>query len=134
MEQRIYQSENIEEIFLDRHGREFLTINEDNLVLPPKAETRGDVLLSAHKTINGKRQSIYGTPEDNFEIIGLIWQIIDQYKPDSLSNSANVALKMMGMKFGRIIANPYDLDSHRDLCGYDGILTDMVKAQDKEKD
>lgn len=96
--------------------------------------TRGDILLDAHKTINGKRQDVYGKPENNFEIIGLIWQVIDQYKPDDLSNSANVALKMMGMKFARIISNPYDLDSHRDLCGYDGILTDMVQAKDKEKD
>jgi hypothetical protein len=96
--------------------------------------TRGDILLSAHKTINGKRQDVYGKPENNFEIIGLIWQIIDQYKPDSLSNAANVALKMMGMKFARLISNPYDLDSHRDLCGYDGILSDMVQAKDKDKD
>lgn len=96
--------------------------------------TRGDILLSAHKTINGKRQNVYGKPENNFEIIGLIWQIIDQFKPDDLSNSANVALKMAGMKFARIISNPYDLDSHRDLCGYDGILSDMVQAKDKEKD
>lgn len=100
----------------------------------PKPATRGDILLSAHKTINGKRQDVYGKPENNFEIIGLLWQIIDQFKPDNLSNGANVALKMMGMKFARIISNPYDLDSHRDLCGYDGILSDMVSARDKEKD
>lgn len=100
----------------------------------PISVTRGDILLSAHRTINGKRQDVYGKPENNFEIIGLIWQVIDQYKPDSLSNGANVALKMMGMKFARIISNPYDLDSHRDLCGYDGILSDMVYAKDKDKD
>lgn len=108
-----------------------------NTKITPPVEplpTRGDILLDAHKTINGRRQDVYGRPENNFEIIGLIWQIIDQFKPDDLSNAANVALKMMGLKFGRLISNPYDLDSHRDLCGYDGIFADIVNAKDKEKD
>lgn len=114
--------------------KKFFSSTEDCQTAAKEQPTRGDVLLSAHKTINGKRQDVYGRPENNFEIIGLIWQVIDQYKPDSLSNGANVALKMMGMKFARIISNPYDLDSHRDLCGYDGILADMVRAKDKDKD
>ena len=100
--------------------------------MPPT--TRGDVLLEAHKIINGKRQTVYGTPENNFEIIGMLWQIVDQFKPDDLPNTADVALKMAAMKMGRLIANPYDKDSARDLCGYCGILTDIVNAEDKEKD
>lgn len=97
-------------------------------------KSRGDVLLSAHKVINGQRQNVYGRAEDNFEVIGLIWQVMDQFKPDTLPNAANVALKMMGMKLGRIIANPYDLDSARDLCGYAGLMTDILNAHDLEKE
>lgn len=109
---------------------------EDDKPISEKAPsaTRGDILLDAHKTINGRRQDVYGKPEDSFECIGLLWQIIDSHKPDDLSNSANVALKMMGMKFARLIANPYDLDSIRDLCGYAGIFADMTNAKDKEKE
>ena len=44
------------------------------------------------------------------------------------------AYVLRAMKLGRIIANPADRDSIRDLCGYAGILCDMVGAQDKEKE
>lgn len=95
---------------------------------------RGKVLPEAYQTINGKRQDAYGNPEDSFEVIGMIWQIIDQFQPDELPNSARVALKMMGLKMARLIKNPYDRDNARDLCGYTGLFVDQIEAKDVEKD
>ena len=40
----------------------------------PKQKTRGDILLEAHKVINGDRQDQYGNPEDSFELISDLWE------------------------------------------------------------
>ena len=36
---------------------------------------RGSVLIEAHKTINGERQNVYGSPEDSFALIADYWNV-----------------------------------------------------------
>ena len=37
--------------------------------------TRSELLQIAEKTVNGDREQDYGSPENNFETIGLMWSV-----------------------------------------------------------
>ena len=89
---------------------------------------RGDVLLEAHKIINGERQDTYGNPEDCFELIADYWTIylLSTHSFKSDLTPKDVALMMTLFKIARIVGSS-DRDSFRDAAGYLGLAEDMCE-------
>lgn len=97
------------------------------------AKSRGSVLLEAHKTINGARRDVYGSPEDSFALIAEYWNTYTASKVTECAvvtlNAKDVAMMMTLFKIARE-ANQHARDSVRDAAGYLGIYADM---QDESK-
>ena len=94
---------------------------------------RGSVLIEAHKTINGERQDVYGSPEDSFKLIADYWttylrSTIEKDKRSYFTPS-DVAMMMTLFKIARE-ANQHKRDNCIDAVGYLGIYADM---QDGDK-
>jgi len=99
---------------------------------------RGQVLLDAHKIINGERQNVYGNPEDSFALIARYWQTYLAVRVDEIERersdggctkffeitASDVALMMVLFKIARE-ANQHKLDNIVDASGYLGIYGDM---------
>jgi hypothetical protein len=91
---------------------------------------RGDVLLKAHKVINGERRDQYGAPEDSFPVIAEMWR---QYlmarngRKDLKLIDEDVAVMMLLLKIARA-ANGYQDDTWLDAAGYLGIGEDLAAA------
>lgn len=85
--------------------------------------TRSEILEAAHTCISGNRAFDYGTPENNFETIGLLWgtYLRAAYPKINLAingiSAKDVALMMALLKVARAAtgSNP---DSYVDLAGY----------------
>lgn len=86
---------------------------------------RSEVLAAAEKCVCGKRQEDYGTPEDNFTTIGLLWGVylraahpeIAKVLPINGIEAKDVAIMMALLKVARI-AKGSSPDSFVDLAGY----------------
>lgn len=100
------------------------------------ASQRGQVLLDAHKVINGERQNVYGSPEDSFALIARYWQtylesagvvVIKDTQPRSLA-AEDVALMMTLFKIARE-ANQHKADNIVDAAGYLGIYGSMQESK-----
>ena len=76
--------------------------------------TREAYLDKAKQCICGKRQEEYGTPEDNFNVIGLYWSAYLGRK----ITARDVANMMCLFKLGRITSGKGTEDSYVDLIGY----------------
>ena len=86
-------------------------------------DTRGNVLIEAHKIVNGERQDQYGNPENNFNRIASYWSA---YK-GVVFNAHDVAMMMALLKVARIQSGSATGDSYKDLCGYVALAADMGK-------
>lgn len=87
---------------------------------------RKTILENAIECVCKSRENEYGTPENNFELIGLFWGLYlkDKY-PDKLSQFArngisaeDVAIMMALLKIARITKGNFKEDSYIDCCGY----------------
>jgi hypothetical protein len=63
-----------------------------------------------------ERGADYGHPSINFRFIARLWAIIDD--ADWLTPEEDVALRMLAVKFARLIQTPAHNDSIEDLAGY----------------
>ena len=91
---------------------------------------RGQVLLEAHKIINGDRQQSYGNPEDTHQIIADLWNgyldgLARTYEGDGIGTmcyprleNTDVAHMMVLFKIARQINGAGKRDSVVDACGY----------------
>lgn len=95
---------------------------------------RGQVLLDAHKIINGDRQQSYGNPEDTHGIIADLWNgylraaARTQGKDIShlpIIRQEDAALLMVLFKIGRELNGAGVRDSAVDAAGYLGIYASM---------
>ena len=75
---------------------------------------RGTILDTAKNMVCGKRETDYGTPEDNFQRIAELWSAYKHvdYTP------VDVAMMMALLKIGRIATGTATEDSFIDLAGY----------------
>lgn len=99
---------------------------------------RSEILAEAEKCVCGKREQEYGTPEDNFTTIGLLWSVylraahpdLQKVLPINGINAKDVATMMALLKVARIAAGSSQ-DSFIDLAGYAAcageIATQMLK-------
>lgn len=86
---------------------------------------RPEILDAAKKCVCGQREQDYGTPENNFETIGLLWGIyLNAAHPEGLKmfpvngiTPKDVAAMMALLKIARI-ATGNNPDSFIDLAGY----------------
>lgn len=76
--------------------------------------TRAEILHEAEVCVCGKRQEDYGSPEDNFKLIGDLWSA---YTGADIS-AKDVAVMMALLKIARIKTGIGTMDSFVDLAGY----------------
>lgn len=97
-----------------------------------KKGNRGSVLLEAHKTINGERQDVYGSPEDSFALIAKYWTTYLRSTIEAQKRSyfmpSDVAMMMALFKIARE-ANQHKRDNLVDCAGYLGIYADMQEVE-----
>lgn len=85
--------------------------------------TRADILHAAEKCVCGQREQDYGTPEDNFETIAVLWETylrracVDEAGGVYI-DATDVAAMMALLKIARIAAGGGKADSWIDLAGY----------------
>ena len=87
--------------------------------------TRKEILDAAAECVCGQREQDYGTPENNFETIGLLWGVYLRAAHPELTKvmavnhitSKDVAAMMGLLKVARI-ATGKSVDSFVDLAGY----------------
>lgn len=85
--------------------------------------TRADILHAAEKCVCGKRETDYGTPEDNFKAIAELWNVyLDRISVGKYGNTIvdekDVAVMMALLKIARIARGGGKADSWIDLAGY----------------
>lgn len=100
---------------------------------------RGQVLLEAHKIINGDRQQSYGNPEDTHQVIADLWNgyleaLLSAYDypigPWPTLESKDVALMMVLFKIGRELNGAGCKDNMVDAAGYIALAADMNEEQE----
>ena len=99
---------------------------------------RGNVLLEAHKIINGDRQQSYGNPDDTHGVIADLWNgylqamlSANDYPvgPWPTLEPKDVALMMVLFKIGRELNGAGSADNLIDAAGYIALAADMNKEQ-----
>lgn len=75
---------------------------------------RADILNTANKIVNGERQEDYGSPEDNFTKIGVLWST---YLGVAIT-AEDVAAMMILLKTARISPGQTKIDNWVDIAGY----------------
>ena len=97
------------------------------------SNTRAYVLREAERCVCGHREQDYGSPEDNFKIIALLWSAYLDYPVNSL----DVAMMMSLLKVARIRTGNGTMDSFIDLAGYaacGGEIQDVMNKDVMNKD
>ena len=87
--------------------------------------TRPEILEAARVCVRGEREHDYGTPEDNFTTIGLLWGVyLNAAHPEYMKafpfngiTAKDVATMMALLKVARI-ATGSSPDSFVDIAGY----------------
>ena len=88
--------------------------------------TRKETLEKAIECVCGQRELDYGSPENNFETIGLMWGVYlkaahPEYTksfPINIIGAKDVAMMMALLKIARICTGTGIEDSFVDLAGY----------------
>lgn len=75
---------------------------------------RTEILQWADDLINGERDAVYGTPQENFERTAALWSVILQQKVYPQQVGVMLAL----LKISRLVNSPDHLDSYIDAAGY----------------
>ena len=98
---------------------------------------RGNVLLEAHKIINGDRRQSYGDPEDTHGVIAELWNGYMRAKNATIWGAdaepmrlpqlepKDVALMMVLFKIGRELNGAGCKDNLVDSAGYIALAADM---------
>lgn len=80
--------------------------------------TRHDILNKTDQIVNGNREEDYGSPENNFKTIAIMWNAyLHALKKASLEPS-DVAAMMALLKIARISTGNGKDDNWIDLAGY----------------
>ncbi len=101
---------------------------------------RSDVLNEAFECVCCTREKTYGTPEENFNTVGLLWAVYLRaahpelaYKlPINGINAKDVAVMMSLFKVARI-ATGSSADNFIDLAGYAALAGEIATQQPEQK-
>ena len=101
--------------------------------------TRKEILDTAEKMVNGDRQDDYGTPEQNFERIAMLWT--HYLGPNRLNvgiTPVDVAAMLALLKIARVASGHGKSDNWIDLAGYAAcggeLQSAMMGAATQEED
>lgn len=88
---------------------------------------RYQVLATAEAAIKD-REGSYGSPQENFERIAALWNVILAAKlgKEHEISAADVAMMMVSIKLARLIETPDHFDSAVDLAGYAALLQEIA--------
>lgn len=101
--------------------------------------TRPEILNAAKKCVCGEREQDYGTPENNFETIGLLWAIYlraaypkyAKVMPINGISAKDAGAMMALLKLARI-ATGSSADSFVDLAGYAACAGEIATQHEAE--
>ena len=100
---------------------------------------RDEILEAARKCVCGEREQDYGTPENNFETIGLLWGVYLRAAYPELVKGAGVNFitskdvgVMMALLKAAHIATGTSPDSFVDLAGY-AACAGEITTEDKHQ-
>ena len=99
---------------------------------------RAEILECARVCVCDEREQVYGTPEDNFTTIGLLWSVYLRAAHPELraAMEANgitpkdVAIMMALLKPARIATGSSE-DSYVDLAGYAALAGEISTAEER---
>lgn len=81
--------------------------------------TRKEILETAEKMVNGDRQDDYGTPEQNFERIAMLWtHYLGSDRLNAGITPVDVAAMLALLKIARVASGHGKSDNWVDLAGY----------------
>ena len=95
-----------------------LTLNKTN---------RYQILAAAEVSVKTK-ETAYGTPQQNFDRIAALWNVIlyDKLGRGHKISASDVAMMMVAIKLARLIETPDHKDSAIDLAGYAALLGEIA--------
>ena len=80
---------------------------------------RKEVLETAIKTVCTDREGQYGSPEDNFKFIAILWnEYLAHHNGGGKLTGSDVAIMMALLKIARITTGIHKDDNYVDLAGY----------------
>ncbi|MBO7275492.1 MAG: hypothetical protein J6V15_03875 [Clostridia bacterium] len=93
---------------------------------------RDEILAAAQKCVSGDREQDYGSPENNFARIALLWMVYlhDRLKADILPQ--DVAAMLALLKIARIASGHAKEDNWIDLAGYAACGGEIESGRDEE--
>lgn len=98
--------------------------------------SRGTILLEAHRIINGERQQQYGSPEDSHAVIASMWNGYLDAREDARCgrglDASDVAHMMVLFKLARQINGAGKRDNYVDAAGYLGIASDIQDSRTQD--
>lgn len=80
--------------------------------------TREEILENALSCVSGERQQDYGSPENNFRTIALLWSVYIQRLGRGYLEDRDVAAMLALLKIARIASGNAKEDNWIDLAGY----------------
>ena len=80
--------------------------------------TREEVLNKALSCVSGDREQDYGSPEQNFKTIALLWSVYLQRLGRGYLEDRDVAAMLALLKIARIASGHSKADNWIDLAGY----------------
>ena len=85
-------------------------------------------VLAAAETVVKDREGSYGSPQENFERIAKLWNVIlaGELGEEHKISAADVAMMMVAVKLARLIETPDHKDSAIDLAGYAALLGEVA--------
>ena len=91
---------------------------------------REDVLQRALECVSGERESDYGSPEQNFKTIALLWSVYLQRLGKGYLEDKDVAAMLSLLKIARIASGHAKADNWIDLAGYAACGGEIESAEE----
>ncbi len=91
---------------------------------------RSKVLSVAEAAVNGSRQAVYASPEQNFQRIADLWSVeMQNTGRPVIFTSKDVAMFLIYVKTGRLAQSPGHFDSWSDIAGYAACGAEVSEAK-----
>lgn len=91
---------------------------------------RPEILDAAKKCVCGEREQDYGSPENNFGLIGMLWTTY----LGTMVTAEDVAMMMSLLKIARIKTGKGTADSFVDLAGYAACAGEIATQREPRKE
>ena len=93
---------------------------------------RAEILDRAKAAVCGRRETDYGSPERNFEVIADLWLAYLEAREGCIKPH-DVAAMMILLKVGRISSGKMNMDNWIDAAGYAACGAELEEWEAQEK-